>query len=223
MTRIGDKSQALTAILKPVYAPIEQYGEAGSVKQGPWTDLYALGATLHFMLLGRPPPPATARAVQDDLQPLATAAFPGCSPAFLHTIDWMLAPKPADRPQSVAALPDVLEGRAAPPQRLALPAALPALSPAPRPAPSPAAPTPSARPAEPVLPASASAPPAPAPAVAADAAPARTMGPKESCSSRQLLAPWACIERQCRKAELRQHPDCVQMRIEQERRANPTQ
>ncbi len=32
---LSDKSQALTAILKPAYAPIEQYGEAGSVKQGP--------------------------------------------------------------------------------------------------------------------------------------------------------------------------------------------
>jgi hypothetical protein len=38
-----------------------------------------------------------------------------------------------------------------------------------------------------------------------------------------LLALWNCIERQCRKAELRQHPDCVEWRIEQERRAQPTQ
>ena len=56
---IGDKSQTLTAILKPAYAPIEQYGEAGSVKQGAWTDLYALGATLHLPAAARPPPPAT--------------------------------------------------------------------------------------------------------------------------------------------------------------------
>ena len=114
---INDKTHTLTAILKPAYAPIEQYAEVGSVKQGPWTDLYALGATLHFMLLGRPPLPSTARAVQDDLSPLATQQLPGCSEAFLNVIDWMLAPRPADRPQSAAALRDVLAGRAPQPRR----------------------------------------------------------------------------------------------------------
>jgi serine/threonine protein kinase len=114
---ISDKSQTLTAILKPAYAPIEQYAEAGSVKQGPWTDLYALGATLHFLLLTHPPPPATTRAIHDEPSALTTEALPNCSEVFLHTIDWMLAPRPSDRPQSVAQLREVLEGRALPPQR----------------------------------------------------------------------------------------------------------
>ena len=114
---IGDKSQTLTAILKPAYAPIEQYAEAGSVKQGPWTDIYALGATLHYLLLNRPPPPATTRAIHDEASGLSTEHCPGCSEDFLRTIDWMLAPRPLDRPQSVAALREVLEGRAAPPRR----------------------------------------------------------------------------------------------------------
>ncbi len=114
---ISDKTQTLTAILKPAYAPIEQYAEAGGVKQGPWTDLYALGATMHFMLLARPPEPATARAVSDDATPLAGQRIEGCSETFLHVLDWMLAPRPGDRPQSVAALREVLAGRAPPPQR----------------------------------------------------------------------------------------------------------
>ena len=114
---IGDKSQTLTAILKPAYAPIEQYAEAGSVKQGPWTDIYALGATLHYLLLNRPPPPATARAIHDEASALSVQQCAGCSEDFLRTIDWMLAPRPADRPQSVAALREVLEGHAAPPLR----------------------------------------------------------------------------------------------------------
>jgi hypothetical protein len=63
----------------------------------------------------------------------------------------------------------------------------------------------------------------PTPAVVADANTAKIRGPKESCGSRQLLALWNCIERQCRNAALRQHPDCVELRTEQERRANPTQ
>jgi serine/threonine protein kinase len=114
---ISDKTQTLTAILKPAYAPIEQYAEAGGVKQGPWTDLYALGATMHFMLLARPPEPATARAVSDDATPLAGQRIEGCSEAFLYVLDWMLAPRPGDRPQNVAALREVLAGRAPPPQR----------------------------------------------------------------------------------------------------------
>ena len=116
---ISDKTQSLTAILKPAYAPIEQYAEAGSVKQGPWTDLYSLGATMHYVLLARPPLPATARAVHDDLPPLSAQDLPGCSAEFLNIIDWMLAPRPADRPQSVAALRDVLAGRAPAPRRMA--------------------------------------------------------------------------------------------------------
>jgi serine/threonine protein kinase len=109
---LSDKSQLLTAILKPSYAPIEQYGEAGAVKQGPWTDLYALGATLHYLLLGRPPAPATARTVHDEGSSLSTDILPGCSEGFLRTIDWMLCPRPTDRPQSVAEVRQVLDGTA---------------------------------------------------------------------------------------------------------------
>jgi serine/threonine protein kinase len=112
---ISDKSQTLTAILKPAYAPIEQYAEAGAVKQGPWTDIYALGATLYFLMLKRPPPPATARAVHDEASALTTQALPNFSARFLHIVNWMLAPRPADRPQNVAALRRVLDGQAPPP------------------------------------------------------------------------------------------------------------
>lgn len=114
---LSDKSQALTAILKPAYAPIEQYGEAGSVRQGPWTDIYALGATLHYMLLGRPPSPATARTVHDEASHLTLDQLPGCTESFLQAIDWMLCPRPLDRPQSVAELRRVLDGEAKAPVR----------------------------------------------------------------------------------------------------------
>ncbi len=116
---ISDVTHTITAILKPAYAPIEQYAEANAVKQGPWTDLYALGATLHYMLMGRPPAPATTRAVFDEPTVLSPESCPRCSAAFLRVVDWMLAPRPADRPQSVAALREVLEGRAALPEAYA--------------------------------------------------------------------------------------------------------
>lgn len=119
---ITGKTQTLTAILKPAYAPIEQYGETGTIKQGPWTDLYALGATLHFMLLGHPPAPATARAIAGEATALAAQPVPGVSAAMLGLIEWMLAPRPADRPQNVAELRAVLEARAPLRYRPAVPA-----------------------------------------------------------------------------------------------------
>jgi len=125
---ISDQSQTLTAILKPSYAPIEQYAEATGLRQGAWTDLYALGATLCFAITGRAPQPATARALGTDQHLLAAEPRRGISDEFLRTVDWMMAPRPEHRPQSVAALREVLDGRAAAP-----------LPPAPAPAAAPAA------------------------------------------------------------------------------------
>lgn len=116
---ISDRSQALTAILKPSYAPIEQYGEVPGLRQGPWTDLYALGATMHYLIVGSPPMPATARALSDGATSLTAKPHPGITESFLHLVEWMLAPRPADRPQSVAELRDALAGQVTVPVRVA--------------------------------------------------------------------------------------------------------
>ncbi|HEX6706585.1 MAG TPA: protein kinase [Albitalea sp.] len=115
---IGDRTQTFTAILKPSYAPIEQYAEAVQLRQGPWTDLYALGAVAYYLLRGTPPPPATARAVQEDLPLLAAGDFPGISAHFVAAVEWALAVRPAHRPQNIAALREVLDGRASVPPRV---------------------------------------------------------------------------------------------------------
>jgi hypothetical protein len=108
-------SKPLTTILKPSFAPLEQYGDDLAMNQGPWTDLYALGATVHYLLVGQPPPPSAKRALHDELQPLSTRGLPGHSARFLRAIDWTLGLRPHERPQDVAALRAALDGGAAAP------------------------------------------------------------------------------------------------------------
>ncbi len=107
---ISDRTQSLTAILKPSYAPIEQYADMTAMRQGPWTDIYALGAVMHFLLFGAPPPPATARAVQPDAEPIGQRVVPGVSARFLAVVEWTLGVRPLERPQNIAALRDALNG-----------------------------------------------------------------------------------------------------------------
>ena len=115
---LADRTQSLTALLKPNFAPVEQYADDAGMRQGPWTDLYALGATVHVVLTGRPPAPAVMRAVSDSLPILASTtgeAFPNIPVTFLAAIDWSLAIAPDDRPQSVVTMRRALRGEEMPP------------------------------------------------------------------------------------------------------------
>ena len=88
---IGDMTQALTAILKPGYAPVEQYADMPGLKQGPWTDVYALAAVVHWMIMRKTPPPSVGRLFDDPYVPLAQSAAGRYSDAFLRAIDHALA------------------------------------------------------------------------------------------------------------------------------------
>lgn len=118
---IGDCTQTFTAVLKPSYAPIEQYAEATQLKQGPWTDLYALGAVIVYMLRATPPPPATVRSLHDELPVLLNDPPPGVSANFIAAVHWALAVRPQDRPQSVQQFRNALDGRVVPPPIVTVP------------------------------------------------------------------------------------------------------
>ena len=66
---VGEQSHSLDVIMKPGYTPIEQLSSRGNI--GPWTDIYACGASLYFMISGIVPPSATDRVYKDELVPLA--------------------------------------------------------------------------------------------------------------------------------------------------------
>jgi serine/threonine protein kinase len=95
------RSSELTAVVSPGYAPFEQYHTQGN--QGPWSDLYALGGVLYWMVTGNKPHEAAARIKADTMPSALQAADRGLyRPEFLSAIDWALAPNEGDRPQSVA-------------------------------------------------------------------------------------------------------------------------
>ncbi len=105
--RAIEGTQVFTAILKPGYAPIEQYGD-GEMKQGPWTDIYALAGVIIFALTGQPPPTAISRIMKDAM-PRPRDAFAGKLPeAWLDAIECALAVKPENRPQSIKEFREML-------------------------------------------------------------------------------------------------------------------
>lgn len=84
---LGDKSKSLDVILKHGFAPVEQYTRRS--RQGPYTDIYTLGATFYYCLLGVRPPDSIERIVNDELVSLSSAGAvlpKGCEAAILKAM-----------------------------------------------------------------------------------------------------------------------------------------
>ena len=91
----GDKS--MTVLLKHGFAPIEQYRTRG---QGPYTDVYALAATIYYCVTGQVPPSAMDRLDQDTIQsPVALGA--DLTVQQETALLWALSVQPSARPQTM--------------------------------------------------------------------------------------------------------------------------
>lgn len=90
------------------YAPFEQYDTGDEQRQGPWSDIYGLAATLYHVMTGSPAADALTRGMcllngdPDPLVPAMVCAPGRLSSRLLGAVDRGLAFKACDRPQSVS-------------------------------------------------------------------------------------------------------------------------
>jgi serine/threonine protein kinase len=94
-------------VITPGFSPIEQLDPGGYV--GPWTDIYAIGATMRACIEGTPPPPSPKRREKDTMRPAVNAFRKKYSHELLEAIDWSMEVDPMIRPQKVAPLLDKLK------------------------------------------------------------------------------------------------------------------
>ncbi len=104
---ISEHGRSLSIILKPGYAPEEQYRTRG--EQGPWTDIYATAATYYHLVTGVQPPEALERLVEDELK-TPSALKADLSPEEEQALLKALAVRAGDRFQNVAEFQEALVG-----------------------------------------------------------------------------------------------------------------
>lgn len=100
-----DGEQTMSVVLKPGYVPPEQYAKKD--KQGPWTDIYALGATLYFAATGEKPEESFGRVLEDTIKPVCEVN-PEIPRAMSQVIMRAMSVKIEDRYQTVEAMREAL-------------------------------------------------------------------------------------------------------------------
>lgn len=102
-----ESTHTVTNLFSPGYSPPEQYS-ASSINNGPWSDIYALGAILYYAVTGNKPLDAMTRVAVNDMLPASKIAAGYYNDALLEGIDKALALKPEDRFQTVAGMRDAI-------------------------------------------------------------------------------------------------------------------
>jgi serine/threonine protein kinase len=102
---MGEHSKSLSIVLRPGYSPEEQYRSKG--KQGPWTDIYAVAASIYRMITGEVPPDALDRKEEDTIKPPSTLGIE-ISLAVEEALLKAIAIKAADRFQTIGEFQQVL-------------------------------------------------------------------------------------------------------------------
>jgi serine/threonine protein kinase len=99
----------MTNIVSPGFAPFEQYHSHGN--QGPWTDIYSLGAVMYWMTTGKKPIESAARVKNDTMLPASSLAEVSVYGApLLDAIEWAMHPDESRRPQTVALFRSAIQG-----------------------------------------------------------------------------------------------------------------
>ncbi|MBF0401517.1 MAG: protein kinase [Magnetococcales bacterium] len=104
---MGVGNHAMTVVMTPEYAPLEQ-GNADSSKQGPWTDIFAMGAVMYWAVTEVKPLSANIRATAmlsqepDPMPPVAQIARGEYSERVMKAIDHAIRISANERPQSIA-------------------------------------------------------------------------------------------------------------------------
>jgi len=115
---VAGAGQQMTAIVTYNYSAPEQWDSTGQFSQGPWSDVYSIGATAYQLVTGRKPNASNTRLLRDSLVPAVDAAKGRYSGHLLETIDKALRVPVKERYQSAREWLDSLargEARAARP------------------------------------------------------------------------------------------------------------
>jgi serine/threonine protein kinase len=109
---VRDRRREAASPVTPGYSPFEQYSPKG--RHGPWTDIYAVGATLYHAISGAPPPDIFERIENDRMVPAAEVGRGMYKPSLLSAIDKALEMSPHTRPHDVASWRETIESRSRP-------------------------------------------------------------------------------------------------------------